>query len=81
MKTDNSFNLNDPFDKPDAESMALCRVDIGPDDYKEGWMKGFSRREIEFFEEQDDADRWMDELFRDLRAEAAAKNSTEETDD
>ena len=106
-----------PSDKPDDESMALCRVDIGPDDYKEGWMKGFSRlvgidnspiniqrpiyhfkpgkytisfyiwgelictREIEFFEEQDDADRWMDELFRDLRAEAAAKNSTEETDD
>jgi hypothetical protein len=38
-------------------------------------------REIEFFEEQNEADRWMDELFRNLKAESAAKNSAEDVED
>jgi hypothetical protein len=38
-------------------------------------------REIEFFEEQNEEDCWMDELFRNLKAEYAAKKSAEDVDD
>ena len=97
--------------------MSLCRVEIVPDESKEGRMMVFSRlvgidnspidihrpiyqfkpgkytinfyiwgelmctREIEFFEEQDEADCWMDELFRNLKAEYAAKKSAEDVED
>lgn len=106
-----------PSDSSDDCSMSLCRVEIGPDESKEGRMMVFSRlvgidnspidihrpiyqfkpgkytinfyiwgelmctREIEFFEEQNEADCWMDELFRNLKAEYAAKKSAEDVED
>lgn len=94
-----------PSDENEGMSTALCRVDIRPDDSKEGRMSVFSRLvgkdnlptnihrpiyhfmpgkytvrfyiwgelleswEIEFFEEQDEFDRLLDEFIRAKKAE------------